>query len=112
MFWPADLGLELLLLFITGKRTLSRSSERDAVSVCVYFDGADARRAAAGEGERPDAGERMTASTCTRTLYVPWRRGMTRDQLETLVREVLDYLARERNVSREAGGAGAQFAYE
>ena len=82
--------VELCLIFVTGKRTLSAlrtgGDDRDALLVCLYQGG----------------GEIMTAGTCSRIWYVPWVPHTTRGSLEQEIRDALLYFEKERETGSAA----------
>ena len=78
--------VQLCLLFVAGKRTLSalRSGDhdRETLAVCLYTGAA--------------SNEAMTAQTCSRIWYVPWTKGMTRESLAKAIKSTLDYFELQR----------------
>lgn len=105
-----DAECELFLIFVTGKKTLShlRASNADVgdpnlVNVWVY-DG----RAEEQEGTYEGA-LRMTASTCARTVYLPYVKNMSQEELsEKVVRKALEIFQITRNLMP----SGAALDYE
>lgn len=51
----------------------------------------------------------MNASTCARTLYVPWREGMTK---ESLRKEAVELALRQKALEDEQGTGGSGLHYE
>ena len=90
-------------MFATGRRTVSaaRTSdpERDAISCVVYHD----QRV---YDEALDYRETMTAGTCSRIVYLPWRAGRTCNDFTSLVSSTLDMFREEE---KQAGGAAIDY---
>ena len=102
--------LALFLHFATAKRTLCSAPDvdKDAISVCIYADGTARAPVPLEQLKLGTNAEPMTASTCSRRIYLPSRPGMDPKALEHLVRFSLESFAKENKLT----SGGAAFGYE
>ena len=102
--------LALFLHFATAKRTLcgAPDPDKDAISVCIYADGKARAPVPLELLKLGTNAEPMTASTCSRRVYLPSRPGMDPKALEHLVRFSLESFAKENKLTT----GGAAFGYE
>ena len=98
------------LQFCTGRRTISGvrangDPEKDAIYACVYED----RGKPSGRGGGSVSHYLLTASTCSRVLWVPWWMpgGMAQEQFDEQVLSTLKQYAAEKAIM--AGGAALAF---
>ena len=96
--------------FATAKRTLCGAPDldKDAISVCIYADGKARAPVPLELLKLGTNAEPMTASTCSRRVYLPSRPGMDPKALEHLVRFSLESFAKENKLTT----GGAAFGYE